>query len=589
MKNGAYWKKRFKQIEESQHQQGLQCYADIEKQYLSAQRQIEAKINAWYQRFADNNEISLVEAHRLLISSELDELKWDVKQYIQYGKENAVNEQWIKELENASAKVHINRLEALKLQVQQSLEVLFGNQLDSVDSTIRNIYQSGFLHTAYEIQKGIGTGWSFSSPNDRLIDTVVHKPWAADGQTFSDRIWANKQKLVYELNTTMAQNIITGADPQKTIDALARKMNVSKQNAGRLVMTEQAAFSNAAQKDCFAELGVEQFEVVETLDSFTCSLCGSMDGQHFPMSQYEIGVTAPPFHPNCRGCTCPYFEDDFGVPGERAARGGNGKTYYVPGNITYEEWFEKYVKSSPEEMLSYTKAKNSDRDKKQYKKYKDCLEKSYVPNTFDEFQNIKYGNAKEYGILKSQYKGMKYYDKATESEPLITSSVKAVARNCGLETYGLKNRVKGKESYLRKIRAEYNPDGNKYEVKDIVRYTLGTNDAGSLVKGMEDAIDELSKLGYNTVAIKNSWEDPLNPYKGINTIVTAPNGQKFEIQYHTKESFQVKEKMHALYEKQRMIEDQFSDEYIKLSDEMFELSNKLSKPSEIERVKSYGK
>lgn len=106
----------------------------------------------------------------------------------------------------------------------------------------------------------------------------------------------------------------------------------------RLVMTEQAAFSNAAQKDCFAELGVEQFEVLETLDGFTCSLCGSMDGQHFPMSQYEIGVTAPPFHPNCRGCTCPYFEDDFGVPGERAARGEDGKTYYVLGNMTYEEW-----------------------------------------------------------------------------------------------------------------------------------------------------------------------------------------------------------------------------------------------------------
>lgn len=343
MKNGAYWKKRFKQIEESQHQQGLQCYADIEKQYLVAQRQMEAKINAWYQRFANNNAISLVEARRLLNSSELDELKWDVEQYIRYGKENAINGQWMKELENASAKVHINRLEALKLQMQQSLEVLFGNQLDSVDSTIRDAYQSGFLHTAYEIQKGIGTGWSFASPNDRLIDTVIHKPWAADGQTFSDRIWTNKQKLVNELNTTMVQNIITGADPQKTIDALARKMNVSKQNAGRLVMTEQAAFSNAAQKDCFAELGVEQFEILETLDSFTCSLCGSMDGQHFPMSQYEIGVTAPPFHPNCRGCTCPYFEDDFGVPGERAARGEDGKTYYVPGNMTYEEWKSSFA------------------------------------------------------------------------------------------------------------------------------------------------------------------------------------------------------------------------------------------------------
>ena len=343
MKNGAYWKKRFKQIEESQHQQGLQCYADIEKQYLAAQRQMEAKINAWYQRFANNNEISLVEARRLLKSSELDELKWDVEQYIRYGKENAINGQWMKELENASAKAHINRLEALRLQMQQSLEVMFGNQLDSVDSAIRDVYQSGFLHTAYEIQKGIGTGWSFASPNDRLIDKVIRKPWAADGQTFSDRIWTNKQKLVNELNTTMTQNIIIGADPQKTIDALARKMNVSKQNAGRLVMTEQAAFSNAAQKDCFAELGVEQFEIVETLDSFTCSLCGSMDGQHFPMSQYEIGVTAPPFHPNCRGCTCPYFKDDFGVPRERAARGEDGKTYYVPDNMTYKEWEKSFV------------------------------------------------------------------------------------------------------------------------------------------------------------------------------------------------------------------------------------------------------
>ena len=82
---------------------------------------------------------------------------------------------------------------------------------------------------------------------------------------------------------------------------------------------------------------LQNFEVLETLDGFTCSLCGSMDGQHFPMNQYEIGVTAPPFHPNCRGCTCPYFEDDFGVPGERVARGEDEKTYYVPGNMTYEE------------------------------------------------------------------------------------------------------------------------------------------------------------------------------------------------------------------------------------------------------------
>lgn len=369
MASAEYWKRRFKLIEEAQHQQGLQCYANIEKQYFEAQKQIESKINAWYQRFADNNQISLIEARRLLNTNELEELRWNVDEYIRYGKANAVSKEWMKELENASAKAHISRLESIKLQMQQSLEVLFGNQLDIVDTAIRDIYGSGYLRTAFEIQKGIGVGWSLSIPNDNLIAKVINKPWAADGRNFSDRIWANKQKLINELNTTFTQNIITGADPRKTIDVFSRKLDVSKQNAGRLVMTEQAAFGNAAQHDCFKALDVEQFEVVETLDSHTCSLCGSMDGKHFPMSQFEVGMTAPPFHPNCRGCTCPHFDDEFDSAGKRAARGENGKTYYVPSDMTYKEWQKSFVngddKSGLQETITDKYASLSFMDKKE--------------------------------------------------------------------------------------------------------------------------------------------------------------------------------------------------------------------------------
>ena len=114
-----------------------------------------------------------------------------------------------------------------------------------------------------------------------------------------------------------------------------------------------------------SELGVEEYHVLETLDSKTCNTCGDMDGRHFPMKEYMVGVTAPPFHPNCRGTTCPYLDEE---SGERAARGEDGKTYYVPENMTYEEWFEQYVKSFPHALLAYTKEKNLDSDKKQYKK-----------------------------------------------------------------------------------------------------------------------------------------------------------------------------------------------------------------------------
>lgn len=358
MNNGEYWKKRFELLEQSQHNIGVQCYADIEKQYRQAQKQLEGQIAAWYQRFAFNNGVTLAEAKRMLNAKELAELKWDVNQYIQYGQENAINGTWVKQLENASARFHISRLEALKLQTQQSIEVMFGNQLDSIDSTMRNVYKSGYYHTAYEIQKGVSVGWDFSALDDKQISKVINKPWAVDGKNFSERIWGNRQKLVNELNNTLTQNIILGKDPQKAIDEIARKMNTSKTNAGRLVMTEEAFFSSAAQKDCFDELDVEQFEIVATLDSHTSDICRGMDGKHFPMSEWKVGVTAPPFHVHCRSTTVPYFDDEFDAVGERAARDEEtGKTYFVPGNMTYKEWEKSFVNGGDKSDL---KAVNTD-------------------------------------------------------------------------------------------------------------------------------------------------------------------------------------------------------------------------------------
>lgn len=61
------------------------------------------------------------------------------------------------------------------------------------------------------------------------------------------------------------------------------------------------------------------------------------------MSEYQIGVTAPPFHPWCRGTTAPYFADMEGI-GERWARDPKtGKAYEVPKDMTYREWKQKYV------------------------------------------------------------------------------------------------------------------------------------------------------------------------------------------------------------------------------------------------------
>lgn len=342
MTNAEYWKQRFTQLEAAQNRKGATAYLEMEKQYKAAQNELEAQIARWYQRFADSNGISLAQAKQWLKGQDLAEFKWDVKEYIKYGKENAINGAWMQELENASSKFHISRLEALQIQTQNSLETMFAQQMGTMKKALSDVYASGYYHTAYTVQQGFGLGWDIARLDQAQIEKVLSKPWAVDGYNFSTRIWNSKTKLIGEVHNELSKNLLTGADPQKAIDSLAKKMGTSKSNAGRLVMTEQAYFSSAAQKDCFNDLDVEEYEIVATLDSHTSDICRSLDGKVFKMSDYKPGVTAPPFHVYCRSTTAPHFKDNFDA-GERAARGADGKTYYVSDDVTYSEWKRAFV------------------------------------------------------------------------------------------------------------------------------------------------------------------------------------------------------------------------------------------------------
>lgn len=319
-------------------------YRDIQEQYRRAINNVQSDIEIWYQRLADNNDISYSSAKKLLKANELEEFKWTVEQYIKVGKESNVNGKWLKKLENASARYHISRLEALKIQMQQHAEYLSAQLEGSTTEYLQKAYGRQYYRTAYELALGTGVGSNLAVLGTSTINLVLAKPWAQDGKTFSSRIWDNKEKLVRNLHTELTQCIIRGEAPKKAIDRLAKVMNVSRSQAGALIMTETAAISAAAQERCYKDLDVEEFEVVETLDKHTCEICQDMDGKHYPISDYRIGETAPPFHPRCRGCTCPYFDDEFSSGGQRAARDPDtGDTYYVPADMTYKEWKRTYV------------------------------------------------------------------------------------------------------------------------------------------------------------------------------------------------------------------------------------------------------
>lgn len=350
MNNADYWRGRFSILEDSAHREAQQTIQAMEEMYLDAQRSVQKEIESWYARFADNNQISLTDARKWLTAGQLEEFHWTVEQYIKIGEQAGLDAAWLKKLENASARFHISRLESVQMGIQQQLELLYGNQVDSLDALLKKVVGNGYTHTAFEVQKGVGLGWDITALNQKKLETLLSKPWTTDGRTFRDRCWLNKNDLVGSVSKNLTQGLLRGDSPAKITTAIQKQFGVHRYKAGRLVNTETTYFNAVATKESYKDLGVEMVEIIETLDSHTCSICGGLDGKVIPIAQYEPGVTVPPFHPNCRGTTAPAIDPKYA--GERAARNEDGKVYYVPANMKYADWVQTFVNGGSKDGLT---------------------------------------------------------------------------------------------------------------------------------------------------------------------------------------------------------------------------------------------
>ena len=299
MKNADYWRGRFAILENSAHKQADEYLQTLEDIYRETEHTVQRDIESWYQRFATNNNVTLAEARKMLTTGQLEEFKWTAEQYVKAAQQANLSPEWIKKLENASTRFHVSRLEAIQLQIQQQIELLYGNQVDGVDDLLKKLVSNGYTHGAFEIQKGIGLGWDFTALNQKKLETLLSKPWTTDGRTFRDRCWVNKADLVDTVNKELLQGMLRGDPPAKTITAIQKKFGTARYKARRLVHTETTYFNAVSKIQMYKDLGVDQIEIVETLDSRTCAVCQPLDGTVIPLAQYEPGVTVPPFHPNC--------------------------------------------------------------------------------------------------------------------------------------------------------------------------------------------------------------------------------------------------------------------------------------------------
>jgi hypothetical protein len=86
-------------------------------------------------------------------------------------------------------------------------------------------------------------------------------------------------------------------------------------------------------------------------------------------------------------------------------------------------------------------------------------------------------------------------------------------------------------------------------IPDAVRYTLQYEEA-RYSQGVRADIGRLKEHGFEMLTLKNSWSG--EQYKGINSQWIDPDsGQRFELQFHTRVSFDAKQITHPAYERLR--------------------------------------
>lgn len=344
-----YWAERFERLKTLEMRKADDCSALLKDVYEQALRQCQKEVADWYARYASVNGISLADARKILDAKELKAFKMDLDEFKEMALRDDLDPETLKMLENASIRQRLTRAQELWIRTGIYVEKVGKQFAVKTDEMLKEAYEDSHYRAAYLTYKAQGQFEPFARlPTDK-VEQAVKERWAADGRDFSERIWQNRKELAGTIKRELTQSMMLQEGVDGMSERLAKRFNVACSNARRLVETETAHVTEKAILESYQRTGVDEYEILATLDNRTSEICRELDGKRYNVKDAVPGVTMPPFHPWCRSTTVPYIPEVTEVAdegGTRAAR-SDRKTEFVESKLTYDQWAEKYLGKPP--------------------------------------------------------------------------------------------------------------------------------------------------------------------------------------------------------------------------------------------------
>ena len=163
-------------------------------------------------------------------------------------------------------------------------------------------FENSYINVYNALAKDSGA--HFGTISTQGAAQMIRQVWAADGKSWSERIWGNTAALAETLNEKLIECVVGGKKTSDLKKALMERFNVSYNNADMLARTELAHIQTQAARQRYEDTGIKYVEIWADYDERRCDVCGKLHQKRYP-----VGAKMPiPAHPRCRCTIVPVVE-----------------------------------------------------------------------------------------------------------------------------------------------------------------------------------------------------------------------------------------------------------------------------------------
>ena len=207
------------------------------------------------------------------------------------------------------------KLENLTVEIEEDAEEFYDDFSKDLYETLKTNFKEAYTKSKKEIIEGLVDNPYYDENtiqiSDDYFDKVMSEKYGGNDISFNEAIKGRKEAFKRILKKRIGGIVLLETTNGRLVNYIVDDIiKNEKLNIERFLRNEIIKIKNKAKMKSYADLGIINYIVKEGDDEKVCEKCSEQNGQEYPLSEFEIGKNAPPFHVNCRGTIKPKIEKE---------------------------------------------------------------------------------------------------------------------------------------------------------------------------------------------------------------------------------------------------------------------------------------